>query len=479
MANGANKYNVVQLLMNAVDSSTGGIRFSEGTTVPTDATAGYAKSAIFIHTDASGIADSLYVNVGTVSSCNFDPFPTTLTSDELAAIQGAATPTAANVFATMADVVAASVPADTIVNAQVNSAAAIDYSKMAALATGQLVVGNAGVPTATTVTGDVTIGATGVTAIGAGKVTSAMLAGSIDPSKVTLTDAHVVIGNGSNVGADVAITGDIGVTNGGVVSISSGVIVDADINASAAIALSKLATTGDYTGTGDITSGLFTSADATTPGFVTATGKTNTGYVQVNGKTSGAFKITTADATAQTVTLTCAAQTSGAGALGLPDMAGVAQDLVLSAATQTLTNKTIDGDSNTIQDLPYTCPKVLAAVDDAEAGIPFTVVLTTDSADLTDSYTVPAGKKLRVLDAYAIKIGANGGASDTVQVFNGANPITDAMSLNINDQYIVRAGTINDAYWEVAAGAALTATAVEATTDADAKVVITCVWVTA
>jgi hypothetical protein len=160
-------------------------------------------------------------------------------------------------------------------------------------------------------------------------------------------------------------------------------------------------------------------------------------------------------------------------------MAGVAQDLVLSAATQTLTNKTIDGDSNTVQDLPYTCPKVLATVDDAEVGIPFTVVLTTDSADLSDSYTVPAGKKLRVLDVHAIKIGGNGGDSDTVQVFNGANAITNAMSLNINDQLIVRAESIDDAYWEVAAGAALTATAVEATTDADAKVVITCVWVTA
>lgn len=63
----------------------------------------------------------------------------------------------------------------TILNTDVSASAAIDYSKLASLATGHILAGNAGTPTDTTVSGDVTIGATGVTAIGTNKVTNAML----------------------------------------------------------------------------------------------------------------------------------------------------------------------------------------------------------------------------------------------------------------------------------------------------------------
>ncbi len=63
-----------------------------------------------------------------------------------------------------------------ITNAKVNAAAAIDFSKLATLASTNILVGSAGgVATSRTVTGDVTIGNTGVTAIGANKVLSSML----------------------------------------------------------------------------------------------------------------------------------------------------------------------------------------------------------------------------------------------------------------------------------------------------------------
>ena len=68
------------------------------------------------------------------------------------------------------------VPADSITNSQINSAAAIAFSKLAALPSTQILVGSAGnVPTAVAVTGDVTVGNTGVTAIGASKVLSSMV----------------------------------------------------------------------------------------------------------------------------------------------------------------------------------------------------------------------------------------------------------------------------------------------------------------
>lgn len=63
-----------------------------------------------------------------------------------------------------------------IVNADVNTAAGIALTKLASGASAQVVLGNAtGVPTYTTVSGDVTISNTGVTTIGAAKITNAML----------------------------------------------------------------------------------------------------------------------------------------------------------------------------------------------------------------------------------------------------------------------------------------------------------------
>jgi len=57
----------------------------------------------------------------------------------------------------------------------------------------------------------------------------------------SLTSAYIYVGNGSNVATGVAVSGDITMSNAGVVAIASGVIVNTDINASAAIAVSKLA----------------------------------------------------------------------------------------------------------------------------------------------------------------------------------------------------------------------------------------------
>lgn len=68
--------------------------------------------------------------------------------------------------------------------------------------------------------------------------------GSTANSLGTLQSAHIFVGNASNIPTDVAVTGDISITNTGVTSIGAGVIVNADINASAAIAYSKLALTG-------------------------------------------------------------------------------------------------------------------------------------------------------------------------------------------------------------------------------------------
>ena len=113
-----------------------------------------------------------------------------------------------------------------IVNADIKSDAAIALSK---LATGAL-------PTAITVASANLVDGTIVDA-------DINASAAIAHSKLANVSAgQVLLGNASNVPTATALTGDVTVSSSGVTAIGSGVIVDADVNASAAIALSKLAT---------------------------------------------------------------------------------------------------------------------------------------------------------------------------------------------------------------------------------------------
>lgn len=169
-----------------------------------------------------------------------------------------------------------SVPAaNSVTNASVASDAAIAFSKLASLTSGNILVGNSSnVPTSVAVTGDITISNTGVTSIASGAVVDADINASaaIAHSKLATTTAgNVLLANSSGtitaapITGDITInssgvasiandasiafskitpvTGDISISNSGVASIASGAIVNADINASAGISHSKLATT--------------------------------------------------------------------------------------------------------------------------------------------------------------------------------------------------------------------------------------------
>ena len=132
-----------------------------------------------------------------------------------------------------------------IVNGDIDASAAIAYSKLAALTSGNILVGNASnVATSVAMSGDVTITNTGATTIGSEKIEN----GNIKPTAAiafdklaNLTSGNILVGNSSNKAASVAMTGDIAITNAGLTSIQPGVIIDADINGSAEIAVSKLA----------------------------------------------------------------------------------------------------------------------------------------------------------------------------------------------------------------------------------------------
>lgn len=85
-------------------------------------------------------------------------------------------------------VTSAKIADGSITNSKIASNAAISLSKLATGTAGQVIIHNAsGVPTATTVTGDVTISSTGVTAIGAGVIVNADISttAAIEASKVS------------------------------------------------------------------------------------------------------------------------------------------------------------------------------------------------------------------------------------------------------------------------------------------------------
>lgn len=146
---------------------------------------------------------------------------------------------------TISDVGVSTPATGSVVNASVAANAAIAFSKLATLTSGNILVGNSSnVPTSVALTGDVTVSNTGVAAIASGAIVNADVNASaaIAYSKLaSLTSGNIIVGNSSNVPTAVALTGDITVSSSGVTAIASGAVVDADVNASAAISYSKLA----------------------------------------------------------------------------------------------------------------------------------------------------------------------------------------------------------------------------------------------
>ena len=164
-------------------------------------------------------------------------------------------------------------------------AGSIALNKLVNLSSGNIIVGSSGnVPTAVAVTGDVTISDAGVTAIAAGAVINADISASaaIAFSKLAaLNSGSILVGSSGNVATAVTPSGDVTISNTGVTAISAGVIVNADINASAAIAGSKI-------------SPDFGAQNVTTTGTV-SDGKGNLRSIPQNVKTS-AYTLIAADA---------------------------------------------------------------------------------------------------------------------------------------------------------------------------------------
>ena len=138
----------------------------------------------------------------------------------------------------------------------------------------------------------------------------------------TLTSGNIVLGSSANVATSTAVTGDVTISNTGVTAIASGVIVNADINASAAIVDTKLATIATA---GKVSNSATTAAS------------TNTASAIVARDASGNF-------TAGTITAALTGAASSNVLKAGDTMTGV---LAVTAGTAALPAITPSGDPNT------------------------------------------------------------------------------------------------------------------------------------
>lgn len=142
-----------------------------------------------------------------------------------------------------------SIASGAIVNADINSSADIALSKLAAGEAGQIIIGatTTGVPTYRTPSGDITLSNTGEFQIASGAIVNADVSASaaLALSKLASgSSGQIIVGNSTGVPTYQTVTGDVTISDSGVTAIASGVIVNADIKSDAAIAYSKLSLTG-------------------------------------------------------------------------------------------------------------------------------------------------------------------------------------------------------------------------------------------
>ena len=217
-----------------------------------------------------------------------------------------------------------------------------------------------------TVTGDITINSAGVSAIGATKVTNAMLAGSIANDK--LTNSTITIGTTSTaLGAtSTTIAGLVSVTSTGFTGSLTG-------NASTVTTNANL--TGDVTSTGNATT-LATVASAGTTG-----GSTAIPVITINAKglTTG---ITTAAVVAPAGTLTGGTLASNVLASSLTSVGTLAG--LTATGTAALATLTVSGDATVTGNLSVAGTASFTNADNLNIKDKF-ILINSGSSALADS----------------------------------------------------------------------------------------------
>jgi hypothetical protein len=95
-------------------------------------------------------------------------------------------------------------------------------------------------------------------------------------------------------------------------------------------------------------------------------------------------------------------------------------------------------------------------------------------ADGTGSVSVTMPYKVRVINVSHLKLAANAGGANTVQVLNGASAISAAVTVNTSDKVLTTSGfDIDDATMEVASSGILKVTSTKVGTNSACIVYVT------
>jgi len=133
-------------------------------------------------------------------------------------------------------------------------------------------------------------------------------------------------------------------------------------------------------------------------------------------------------------------------------------------------------------DHAYSQNAVTSTVNDATVCNTFVLEFDVDASGSAVTYTVPAGKALRVLDAWGYKKTANGAhADDDIDITDGSNAIFDTKELNgVNDGVRFTFANLDETHRDLQPAEVLTLTGSEnGAGQGDALVQILCTWVTA
>ena len=158
----------------------------------------------------------------------------------------------------------------------------------------------------------------------------------------TLTSGNIVLGSSANVATSTAVTGDVTISNTGVTAIASNVIVDGDISASAEIAVSKLAdgTARQLLQTDAAGTGVEWTDNVDIPGTLDVTGAATFdgsvyvgGSLTLEGTTADAFELTFACEPTADRTVTLPDATTTLAGLGVVQSFTAAQRGTISALT--------------------------------------------------------------------------------------------------------------------------------------------------
>lgn len=159
-------------------------------------------------------------------------------------------------------------------------------------------------------------------------------------------DKILKVNTGGTAVEFVTPSGVVAMDNAGVFSIVAGSLIDADIKSDAAIAWSKMASSDDIETDGTVSD--LTITDETSGDVLYFDGSNWVALPATSlpaGTASVLAQITTIEAGTNDVVVTTTTQTVSAGALTIPDFAGVADTFVFITLQQTLANKILKDDS--------------------------------------------------------------------------------------------------------------------------------------